>query len=325
MINNKRIIELVKIVFAGVISALILNVFVVFYGYSGVHVENKTGATDYTWLSHMLRTNMEEGFSIFHFDSYGFNNIVHDDHNADILLIGSSHLEAVQVKPSENIGALLNQLLPDYKTYNIGISGHNIYTSVKNLKSAVSYYQPSRYIILETNQVALDKDKVDEVLEDKYPKIPSYSKGLFYKSQIYFPVIKTLYKKLSDWKNISLLEESSSDIESTKHLDKFLNIASTNTGNSKLIIMYHPAVKLNDDGTLNIENEGVEKFKEACQENGIVFVDMTDDFESLYYKQHKLPYGFINTGVGVGHLNKYGHEVIANRLAKTIEELEGQK
>lgn len=208
MINNKRIIELVKIVFAGVISALILNVFVVFYGYSGVHVENKTGATDYTWLSHMLRTNMEEGFSIFHFDSYGFNNIVHDDHNADILLIGSSHLEAVQVKPSENIGALLNQLLPDYKTYNIGISGHNIYTSVKNLKSAVSYYQPSRYIILETNQVALDKDKVDEVLEDKYPKIPSYSKGLFYKSQIYFPVIKTLYKKLSDWKNISLLEES---------------------------------------------------------------------------------------------------------------------
>lgn len=89
--------------------------------------------------------------------------------------------------------------------------------------------------------------------------------------------------------------------------------------------MYHPAVKLNDDGTLNIENEGVEKFKEACQENGIVFVDMTDDFESLYYKQHKLPYGFINTGVGVGHLNKYGHEVIANRLAKTIEELEGQK
>jgi len=325
-ILRKRLLVGAKIISAGVVAFLVLNLFCFFYGYSGIHIENNTGATDYTWLSHMLRTNMEEGFSAFHFDEYGFNNIVSDDHNSDILLIGSSHMEAIQVQPFENTGALLNQMLPDFKTYNIGISGHNIYTSVKNLKTAVSYYRPSQYVILETNQVTLDDEKIDEVIEGKYPKIPSYSKGLFYQSQIYFPVIKTIYKKVSDWKNAALVEEKSSNsIESAIDLNKFLNKASKDAGRSQLIIMYHPALNLNDDGTITVEDEGVEKFQETCQENGIIFVDMTGDFENLYYTEHKLPYGFINTGVGIGHLNKYGHEVIAERLSKTIQELEEQK
>ena len=39
----------------------------------------------------------------------------------------------------------------------------------------------------------------------------------------------------------------------------------------------------------------------------------------LYKTRHILPYGFLNTKVGYGHLNRYGHEVIAKRLAKEIK------
>lgn len=322
----KSLIHILQIFVAGIISLLVLNIFVFFTGYSGIHVTSKTGATDYTWLSNMLRTNMEEGFSTFHFDKYGFNNVVSDDHDVDILLMGSSHMEAVQVQQSENTGALLNRLLPDEKVYNIGISGHNIYTSVKNMKAAVDYYQPSKYVLLETDQVQLDDEKMDAVLDGKYPKIPSYSSGLFYQSQKYFPVIKTLYKKITDWRSADALERKSEITEKSKaDVTEFLKKAAADAGNPKLIIMYHPMVELNNDGTINVENEGVDAFREACDKNGIIFVDMSEDFEAMYFKDHQLPYGFVNTAVGTGHLNKYGHEVIAQRLAETIQNLEGQE
>ena len=60
-------------------------------------------------------------------------------------------------------------------------------------------------------------------------------------------------------------------------------------------------------------------FARMCADEGIIFVDMTDDFVSLYEEQHILAHGFVNTGVGVGHLNRYGHEMIAKRLAQIIE------
>ena len=50
-----------------------------------------------------------------------------------------------------------------------------------------------------------------------------------------------------------------------------------------------------------------------------IFIDTDNDFIELYKTKHILPYGFINTKVGSGHLNKYGHEVIAKRLAKEIK------
>jgi lysophospholipase L1-like esterase len=64
-------------------------------------------------------------------------------------------------------------------------------------------------------------------------------------------------------------------------------------------------------------------FEKACEDNDIIFVDMTDDFKQLYEEKNILPYGFINTKVGRGHLNKYGHMVIAKKLAQVIKE-EGQ-
>lgn len=317
---------LLKILIAGIFSLLFLNLFSICFNYSGIHIENKTGATDYTWLSNMLRTNMEEGFSAFHFDSYGFNNVASDDKDVDILLMGSSHMEAVQVQPAENTGALLRHLLPSKKVYNIGISGHNIYTSVKNMKAAVHYYKPSRYVILETDRVVLNDEKMDEILNGTYPKIPSYSSGLFYQSQIYFPVIKTLYKKMTDWRSADALEgKSALNEESKVDVTEFLKKAAADAGNSKLIIIYHPMVELNNDGTLEVEKEGIDVFREACDENGILFVDMSDDFETMYLNEHQLPYGFVNTAVGTGHLNKYGHEVIAQRLAETIQNSEGQE
>ena len=51
---------------------------------------------------------------------------------------------------------------------------------------------------------------------------------------------------------------------------------------------------------------------------------MTDSFRDLYATEHHLAHGFINTAVGSGHLNKYGHRVIAEKLAEVIQGLEAE-
>lgn len=59
-------------------------------------------------------------------------------------------------------------------------------------------------------------------------------------------------------------------------------------------------------------------FGDLCQEQGILFLDMTDIFVQKYEENHILPHGFTNTHVGAGHLNKHGHEMIAKSLANVI-------
>lgn len=76
--------------------------------------------------------------------------------------------------------------------------------------------------------------------------------------------------------------------------------------------------------TYNTDNLYLDCFASTCEDLGIVFVDMTDSFKDLYATEHQLAHGFINTAVGSGHLNKYGHRVIAEKLAEVIQGLEAE-
>lgn len=91
-------------------------------------------------------------------------------------------------------------------------------------------------------------------------------------------------------------------------------------------MVYHPFVTLNEDGTIKFDTDKkyLDCFISNCNQLGIVFVDMTDPFIELYANEHQLAQGFINTAVGSGHLNKYGHRVIAEKLAEVIQGLEAE-
>lgn len=116
--------------------------------------------------------------------------------------------------------------------------------------------------------------------------------------------------------------------EYVETLHSFLSII-TNTAkenNITPIIFYHPSEQLNPDGTVTYKTDALylDCFASTCSELGIVFVDMTDSFKDLYATEHQLVHGFINTAVGSGHLNKYGHRVIAEKLAEVIQGLEAK-
>lgn len=88
------------------------------------------------------------------------------------------------------------------------------------------------------------------------------------------------------------------------------------------IIFYHPFERLCTDGSVEYQTtfEELDRFTQICRDISIDFVDMTEDFKTLYEEKYTLAHGFSNTAVGEGHLNKYGHQVIADRLSEVIME-----
>ncbi|MBE5921858.1 MAG: hypothetical protein E7269_03785 [Lachnospiraceae bacterium] len=339
--NGKLLIAFkyfVKVKLAGSISIALLSIFTIIYNSSGVHIYNTTKATDYKWESNQLKTTMTEGFAWFFMDADGFNNAYAKSEtigeNPDILLMGSSHMEACNIAPNENVGYKLNELLQDTYTYNIGTSGHTIYHCVSNLENAIDTYNPTQYVILETSNITLDSNTVHSVIDGSFKHIVSYDSGLLYWVQKNIPAVKILYKQLVEWKDAvasnDTLEIADEPCKNTnydddiyrKTVDEFLSYAvkPIHAAGSTLIIFYHPPVKLDSSGELieTTDAQALNVFKSVCEENDIMFVDMTEIFINMYEDKHILPYGFQNTAVGVGHLNQYGHEAIAEKLAEVI-------
>lgn len=329
---KKICLNLTKILIAGCLSIFLLSLFTFVYRYSGVHITNQSQSTDYTWEKYQYQTNMREGYAWIKTDKNGFNNAyVSKKTNPDYLLMGSSHMEALQMSSDENAGYLLNDLISDYYVYNVGISGHTIYRCINNLNNANRQFSPSQGVIVETSLTDLDLEMMNKVLNCDLKPIRSYDKGWIYYVQKYMQSVKFLFNQLDEWKKMDssiFAKRVEKSIPSTIHdqvylntLDKFLAFAKASMQNGqRLIIVYKPLTKIDKNGkyisTRNDRNTQV--FKELCQKNDIEFIDLSDAFESLYYEKHILAHGFINSAVGVGHLNKYGHMVFAEEVAKVI-------
>lgn len=328
---RRSMIYLLKIIFSISISLGILSLFTYVYLYDGVHIENETNATDYKWESNQYKATMEEGYVWFRMDENGFNNAYEALDEIDILLMGSSHMEAGNLSPKANVGYKLNELVPDMYTYNIGISGHTIYNCVNNIENAVKLYLPKKYVILETSTVDLDIDNMVAVLENKFERHPSYDSGWLYWLQKNIPATKALYKKLDEWYNCYTenktvtkvtTEEKQTEQNYSDIVLEFLEkaVLPVKTQDCKLIIFYHPDTKVDENGEWKeyTNKDSLDVFRDACLKKDIVFVDMTEEFKALYEQDHILAHGFINAAVGEGHLNKFGHAIIAQRLTKEI-------
>lgn len=92
------------------------------------------------------------------------------------------------------------------------------------------------------------------------------------------------------------------------------------------IVCYIPNICINDDGTVGTVGnpQDIAEFASACRNYGIEFLDMSGIFLENYRQNYELPFGFSNTEAGKGHLNRRGHELVANALFDKIMEIEGK-
>lgn len=343
---KKLLLWLAKCLIAGICTVIILSIFCFAFLYEGIHITAETGATDYTWERNQWKATMSEGFAWLKMDENGYNNAHDNSNDTDILLMGSSHMEALQVDSDENTGALLNQMLPEYKTYNIGISGHTVYRCVDNMEAAIKTYAPNEYVVLVIDTVDFSESEMKSVIDGTAKSIPSYDSGMMYYLQK-IPAVKAVYKQLDEWISTDSLqtgsagnvniEESSRDkkedsIRNSEYknlLSEFLSKAKKPAKEAKceLIVVYQPQQTLTEAGTVEYHHfkEKLEVLKQVCKVQDIAFCNMTEGFDNLFETEYQLAHGFVNTELGVGHLNQYGHKVLAETIAEKIEELEGNE
>lgn len=338
MKNYGKQLWFLRFIGAFILAFILLNIFCLIYFNVAVHRPTSTGATDYVWESNKFYASAKEGFAFGITDKDGYNNIYphKQDQKIDILVMGSSHMEAFQVSQDENATYLLNKQLHDRGNndfaYNIGISGHDFLRCAANLSSALNTFKPTKYVIIETGSVSFSESSVDAVLNGSFPKIASHDEGIIGCLQR-IPYLRLIYQQLESFIGINeaadtVAEDSAQTIEVTPSYTESFNrliqeVSETaKKASVKLIVIYHPEILLNADSSLHIDTnpDYLKLFSNACSANGVIFVDMSNKFLSEYQSQRIIPYGFSNTAVGVGHLNKDGHRMVAEMLYQVIAE-----
>lgn len=333
---KNKIKSLVKCMLAGIVAIAILCLMLVPYSLTPLHIENPEGNTDYIWPAYSWWCKMTEGISFGRFDAKGYNNatVVEDP---DILVLGSSHTEAVNVLQSENFAALLGEKFQDnYTTYNMGISGHFFLKICKYLPRTMELNPTAKYVIIETSNVSFNRGDVDSLFNGTVDFTPSNSTGLIGTLQK-LPFFRMVYHQLTgglldllipEMKKsvVTPVDTSETELPDEAVYDMLFSYMQDvlQDSQAQLIIMYHPTGKLSEDGSASfvVDEASLSMFSKKCQQYGFSFVDMTQPFAEMYETDHKLPHGFITGKIGSGHLNKDGHAKIADELAKCIARLE---
>ncbi|NMA18559.1 MAG: hypothetical protein GX939_07380 [Clostridiaceae bacterium] len=342
----KVVRKILKVVSAGLLSVVILSLLLCTYKLTPVHIENREGNTDYVWPPNSVWVNMDEGISWGKYDSKGFNNkeVIY---NPDIIILGSSHMEAVNVFQNQTVSYLLGQKFGNkYTVYNMGISGHHFFKVCQYLPNTIELYEKTpKVIAIETNNVSIAQEDVNRVLDRTIDYTPSHSTGVIGALQK-VPFFRRVYRQLESGlidlftsgqrddtpdSNVDKNEtriihsdvaEEAVDENAYTQLFQYLSNIEKNSG-TQIIVFYHPAEKLNKDGSIEFKRSvSLSAFEKYSMLFGIDFIDMTETFEAMYYEEHLVPHGFITGEIGFGHLNVYGHAAIANSLYDKIIKLE---
>lgn len=327
---------------AGILSLAIASLFVLVYNYSGTHITNPSEATDYKWMPAQYKAVWGEGINYMRMDDNGFNNLSSDTDGIDLLLMGGSHMEAVQFGTKYNAGSCLNNLL-DLKTYNVGMSGHQLVNCLDNLEAAVAAYRPSAYVVIQTSSLDVTMDEVKAVHDGTLADIPSYDSGIVYQLQK-IPALKVIYKQLSDKLAIDRAgvaagkaedaiaaegyDEDAGRMEKLQVMAEVLEEKAALCADNgiRLVLAYTPGVSVDSAGTIyrNDNEEWAGTVEKAAADAGIIMVDCYEAFKDEYENSCALPFGFHNAAMGSGHLNKTGHRIVAQEIAEAVKDTAGE-
>ncbi len=317
------------------VAIILLSLIVLFYYVRPVHIENVQGGTDYVWPPHSYWVTLTEGVSVGHYDALGFNNVSVVD-NPDILVLGSSHMEGTNIFPSEAAPYLLGTYLKGgYSVYNKGVSGHDFFKIAQYLPINIELYKKKpKFIVLETSTVDVRKKNIDEILSGKVKHTQSHNMGVVGLLQK-VPFFRLLYmQKKGGLLNIFVPSQKRNSANTAQGKDDFLDVlpyenlfnyfrSIEDRFGTEIIIVYHPTGEIQKDGSILFRSsERKDLFGKFADEYGISFVDLTADFEKMYYQEHHVAHGFVTGKLERGHLNKYGHAVMAKALCQTIVDMQ---
>ena len=278
-----------------------------------------------------------EGFGNTTIDSNGFNNDISFDYSdARILCVGSSQTEAQNVYTNKNYVSLLNARHPEMRAYNLGVSASTFRKAFFRIPALKEYFPNAKIICFEINSMPTVDDlrylnnlmSKDEVI----PEDISWKSGNRFKQFISsVPLCRLLWQQtnhklenLNKNDKVLPLQHTHIDGEYYQLLTSVISHAKRQAGDSQIVIFTLDFLKLKSDGTSEIceDNGEREAFGKVCASQEIVFITTAEAFKRMYSEEHRLPNGFLDSPLGTGHLNEYGHQAIANILEPVFNQEE---
>lgn len=283
-----------------------------------------------------------EGYCLANIDDNGYVNRDLPRAGSYYIVAGASHTEGLFLPLKLRYSDRLNDMLgPDneLRVYNIGRSGNFFSIVLQHLDGILGEFPDCEGIIIETDTLTYDtKALYDSQIQTGYDPDESVSlllsrlsgrQRLSMHVKQYLPLIRELHKQYLTYRNMSE-EDSHSDILDPDFwakeyaggyedaLDSLMAFIRSKT-DKQVIILYHPAVSIEQDGSMKLLSNGAEPYyKKICARYDIDFVDMSDAYIKAYEDDHIVPYGFANTTMGAGHTNRKAHQMMAEELYKVI-------
>ena len=330
------------------VSFVLINIICFFYYRDPGGSNRETGAVSYIVERGRYWINFEEGYGVNKADRNGYINDNSNLSDKYILILGNSQTQGINVFSSQRYPKLLNDKLHiannnSSRVYSVAQGGADFCKLAQGVTALIKEFPQAEMIIIQVidgrvvlddleciyNQRTFDEvDRAEYIFDNEgifrrikhwvkdYIPILGFATGARMKNAL------NEIKSVSNNRNASVVnnnEQIDVHILSSKLTDalNFLN----ECVNVPIVIINLNTVRINkEDGSLCVNTNNSSMWKEACNDAGITYVDMGEDWIELYEEEHKLPYGFTNTRPGYGHLNPDGHRKIAEKLYSVLKQ-----
>lgn len=339
----------IKIILAAITALFIVNALCFGYNHLPKAYTRSTNATEMVWNPDSYIIHSSEGLGFYSVDKNGYlNKTTPDEFDSYILVLGASHTEGKEVLSGQRYTDILNtRLQEDHQNclvYNMGMDSHYFDKLVSGFTSAMQEFPDADAVILEVSELNFSRDELERALiqrpYDKEQKAEMLKKKAGFKERFmelikenipFLTVVRTQFADyevdlskafgLKQWMK-SDADEQKEGISESEYYEAFYEMASLlrNAWNKEIIILYHPSVEVTYEGDLICDYpDNYNVFREACIDSGLTFCDVGQAYVSAWQSDYTLPRGFQNTTFGYGHINKAGHQIIADELYSIIK------
>ncbi len=335
-------------------SFMIANFCLPFYFYEPGWIQRDEGATRGIYEPNRRIVRADEGFTVTSIDRNGYINQSTDlTDSGYVLVMGNSQSNGCNVMPDKKWIALLNSKIQNVKNedtmqvYNLSVGGSQFCDQIQGIQAAMEEFPDSNALIIQitsTDMLAEElsaieqrefieeargeylvthlnfKQKLRNAIKDVFPLIVYISELKLSKIELGFGEAF-----LHGNQNIVYMAENLKwGPNEEKKYQKSLRDALLflkNTYHGELIILNIPGISLQTEQMIMV-NAGYyeEIFREICEQNDIYYLNMGEIYQKEYEDKRILPYGFSNTSPGTGHLNKNGHQMVADVLYLLLKE-----
>ena len=347
---NSRPIRIFPVVFSFFLSVLFIWLTGFFFCDSLRPYTYDPELNKYIYTPGLMYKKRSEGFARTYHGLHGINGIrdIKSDERSKIIIWGDSYIEAHQVNDPEKIPQRITEKLSatgfhdKLMSYGVGMSGDSVadyYFDIPRYEKLTGDVR-AHYIIITSFEDTMPDQATDtrkgifksnplRFYEDHWaPKIPKV-KEIFNRFGLYFVwqpflAVRSSFRKISflpKWigsgqQQDTLLEP----VEPSRMLREywsFLFQEIRKQTDKPVSFVYCPAIPAMERGKVIYEDVNGEKyflFKEIAEEYGMTVLDARDSFISFYKQTGIFPRGFINSRPSGGHLNKYGHDIVAELI-----------